>query len=72
MDLNITSDDVLNTAMAEITRLESISLRQQVVLAKYEEKIKDLQHELDMRDKLKGGDDSESTKPDTSHEQETN
>ncbi|EEQ68491.1 hypothetical protein [Lactobacillus jensenii] len=72
MDLNITSDDVLNTAMAEITRLESISLRQQVVLAKYEEKIKDLQHELDMRDKLKGGDNSESTKSDTSHEQETN
>ncbi|MCF1778145.1 hypothetical protein [Lactobacillus jensenii] len=72
MDLNITSDDVLNTAMAEITRLENISLKQQVVLAKYEEKIKDLQHELDMRDKLKGGDSSESTKSNTSHEQETN
>lgn len=72
MDLNITSDDVLNTALAEITRLESISLKQQVVLNKYEQKIKELEHELDMRDKLKGGDDSESTKSDTSHEQETN
>ncbi|EEX26657.1 MAG: hypothetical protein KIC59_01705 [Lactobacillus jensenii] len=72
MDLNITSDDVLNAAMAEITRLENISLRQQVVLAKCEEKIKDLQHELDMRDKLKGGDNNESTKSNTGHKQKVN
>lgn len=68
----INGDVILNEALEEIKGLVEIKLKQAAYIQDLLQKNKELQHELDMRDKLKGGDDSESTKPDTSHEQETN
>ncbi|MCF1797229.1 hypothetical protein [Lactobacillus mulieris] len=65
-------DVILNEALEEIKGLVEIKLKQAAYIQDLLQKNKELQHELDMRDKLKGGDSSESTKPDTSHEQETN
>lgn len=68
----INGDVILNEALEEIKGLVEIKLKQAAYIQDLLKKNKELQHELDIRDKLKGGDSSESTKPDTSHEQETN